>query len=205
MTLLGSNAFFGFNAKDCLRVAKNSGKPYKVIGITDYQCYGSLNMSQLIPSEGCSGERGYNNTVGLYKVLKLGRPELESLGCWASGRRRVLPIFLKWSFVEMNAERCLDIVIKENVKEKANGREPYTYFGIRVNALHIPHSEPNLNFEILNWSLEARVWSFLHHHQKIPWLSISYGKLEFLPRNLGSGGFLVRNFPSVQALDSRRP
>ena len=141
MTLLGSNAFFGFNAKDCLRVAKNSGKPYKVIGITDYQCYGSLNssldMSQLIPSEGCLGERGYNNTVGLYKVLNLGRPELKSLGCWANTRRCTLPKLLKWNYVEINAETCLDIVIKENVKEKANGRKPYTYFGIQVNALHI--------------------------------------------------------------------
>ena len=142
MTFLGANGF-GYSAKDCLRLAKNSGKPYKLIGITDYQCYGSLleaPQSKPLPSEKCLGQRGYGNSVGLYKVLKtLGSEEFKSLGCWAdkrmlgSGPERALEDLLKYKDYGISAQECLDIVLKENEKKKAKEEKPYVYFGVQVS------------------------------------------------------------------------
>ena len=143
MIFLGANGF-GYSAKDCLRLARYSGKPYKLIGITDYQCYGSLlEASQLpkpLPSEKCLGQRGYGNTVGLHKVLKaMGSEEFESLGCWADKRvlgqrpERALEDLLKYKDYGISAQECLDIVLKKNEKvDEAKKEEPYVYFGVQV-------------------------------------------------------------------------
>jgi len=141
MIFLGANGF-GFSAKDCLRLAKYSGKPYKLIGITDYQCYGSLleaPKSKPLPSEKCLGQRGYGHSVGLYKVLKaMGSEEFESLGCWADKRMlgqgpdRALEVLLKYKDYGISAHECLDIVLEENKRVNvAKGKKPYVFFGVQ--------------------------------------------------------------------------
>ena len=146
MIFLGANGF-GYSAKDCLRLARYSGKPYKLIGITDYQCYGSLLEAQALlqskplPSEKCLGQRGYGNSVGVYKVLKknMGGEEFKSLGCWADKRMlgqgpdRALEVLLKYKGYGISAHECLDIVLEENKRVNvAKGKKPYVFFGVQV-------------------------------------------------------------------------
>ena len=137
MKFLGKSGL-GFDIEDCQQIATNSFKKYKLIGISDYECYGALEgiPQGTATSQACNGQRGYGDSVGVFEVVKQGVPQFEQLGCWADSRwSRALPKLLKYQYGGMSSSECFKLVTNANKVLTSEGKKPYVLFGVQVNSI----------------------------------------------------------------------